>query len=617
MKLHWLVPGTFTTVLLLSSPTLATKLETWRFDPVKNVLEFKTSKVVQPKAELVFNPTRLVIDLPGVQWGRSVSNQKVAGKVREIRIGQVDNQTARIVVEFNPGYTIDPQQVKFTVKKGNRWSVKLPEITYGMGAIKPNVPNDGNNDPVIEENINSNRFQPGMNNSKGGTELENFLVTGDGFFIRTSGNNPEPNVVRSRDRRTIFIDVPNTNLSPNLINRKLPINKYGVNAIEFTQLFTTPASVRILLRVNENTPNFRVIATSTGLVVLPSQNNTNTSENPSLEPIINNQEVATIESVELAENDTKLLIRADQNISANSGWDRSSGLFRITINNAKVSPNIEDPIINRNNSPLLRIRLSQQNNSVVILLQPSSGVNFGTVYQIQNNLVGLPLQRNISQIRPPIINPPLPGREQLPDPNEREQTIVTPRKPIVKGKLVVVIDPGHGGKDSGAVGIGGLQEKNVILPIGQRIAEILEQNGVQVVMTRNADFFVTLPGRVALAERVNADVFVSIHANSAGMSRPEVNGLETYYYYDNSVRLAQLVHNQILRRINIKDRKVRKARFYVVRKTSMPAILVETGFVTGREDAANLRTSSHQNQMAEAIAQGILQYLGLRSSRSQ
>ncbi|MBD2137482.1 N-acetylmuramoyl-L-alanine amidase [Anabaena sp. FACHB-1237] len=612
MNLYWLLPGTFTTVLLLSSPTLAAKLETWRFDRSQNVLEFKTSTVVQPKAELVFNPTRLVIDLPGVQWGRSMSNQKIGGKVREIRIGQVDSQTARIVVEFNPGYTIDPQQVKFAVKKGNSWTVKLPEITSGITAIRPETSNDNNNDPVIEENTSARQIPPSINNSKGGTELETFLVTGDGFFMRTSGNNPEPNIIRSRDRRTIFIDIPNTNLSPNLINRTLVVNKYGVNSIEFTQLSTTPVSVRVLLKVNENTPNFRVSSSSTGLVLLPSRSNTNISEVPNSETISNNENLATIESVELTENDTKLLIKADQNISASSGWDRSSGLFRITITNAKISPTIEDPVINRNNSPLLRIRLQQQPNTVVILLQPASGVSFGSINQIENNLVGLQLQRYTSQIRPPLINPTLPERGQLPDPNEREQPIITPRKPIRKGKLVVLIDPGHGGKDSGAVGIGGLQEKNVILPIGQRIAEILEQNGIQVVMTRNADFFVTLPGRVALAERVNADVFVSIHANSAGASRPEVNGLETYYYYDNSVRLAQLVHNQILRRINVKDRKVRKARFYVVRKTSMPSILVETGFVTGREDAANLRTSAYQNQMAEAIAQGILQYLRSR-----
>jgi N-acetylmuramoyl-L-alanine amidase len=130
-------------------------------------------------------------------------------------------------------------------------------------------------------------------------------------------------------------------------------------------------------------------------------------------------------------------------------------------------------------------------------------------------------------------------------------------------------------------------------------------------MTRDSDYFVTLPGRVTMAQRAKADVFVSIHANSAGANRPEVNGLETYYY-DSGLTLARIVHSKILQSLNVKDRNVRKARFYVLRKNSMPSILVETGFVTGREDVANLNSPAYQNQMADAIAQGILQYLRSR-----
>ncbi|WP_143289471.1 N-acetylmuramoyl-L-alanine amidase family protein, partial [Brunnivagina elsteri] len=179
------------------------------------------------------------------------------------------------------------------------------------------------------------------------------------------------------------------------------------------------------------------------------------------------------------------------------------------------------------------------------------------------------------------------------------------------GRLLVIIDPGHGGKDSGAPGIGGTLEKNIILPIGIRVAQILQQNGVQAVMTRNSDYFVTLQGRVDMADRANANVFVSIHANSAGASRPDVNGLETYYY-DSGLGLARIVHSTILQSLNIRDRGVRKARFYVLRKSSMPSILVETGYMTGQDDIARLQTSQYQNQMADAIARGILQYLRQR-----
>jgi N-acetylmuramoyl-L-alanine amidase len=174
-----------------------------------------------------------------------------------------------------------------------------------------------------------------------------------------------------------------------------------------------------------------------------------------------------------------------------------------------------------------------------------------------------------------------------------------------------MIDPGHGGKDPGAIGIAGVQEKDIILPISLRIAKILQENGVETVLTRDSDYFVTLPGRVEMARRTGADIFVSIHANSAGLNRPEVSGLETYYY-DSGLELARTVHNKILQNVNVKDRRVRKARFYVLRKNSIPSILVELGYLTGEEDVANLQRSTYQNQMAQAIAQGILQYLKQR-----
>jgi N-acetylmuramoyl-L-alanine amidase len=174
-----------------------------------------------------------------------------------------------------------------------------------------------------------------------------------------------------------------------------------------------------------------------------------------------------------------------------------------------------------------------------------------------------------------------------------------------------MIDPGHGGKDPGAIGIGSLREKDVILPISKRIAAILQQNGVQAVLTRDSDYFVSLQGRVDLADRANADLFVSIHANAISMSRPDVNGLETYYY-DSGQSLASSIHSSITQNVTIRDRKVRRARFYVLRKSSMPSVLVEVGFVTGAEDAARLRTTAYQNQMADAIARGILQHLQRR-----
>jgi N-acetylmuramoyl-L-alanine amidase len=602
---------------MLSSPTLAAKLESWRFDRNQNLLEINTNSAVKPEAQLVFTPTRLVIDLPGVKFGRSQLTQQIGGGIREIRIGQFDEQTTRIVLELSPGYTLDPKQVKFVGKSANRWTVQLPKLESDSNSSATNNNTNNNNNNYNLVGIDSQakpEFSPISkiaNSRRGTTQIEGFQITGDGFFMRTNGGNPQTRIIRSRDKTTVFIDILDATLSANLTQGNLAVNKHGVDSIGFTQLQTTPTSVRMTLKIATNSPDWRVTASSSGLIILPTRGMVNAPETDNFPPTRNNNDsIATIESIELADNGTQLLIKADQVISATTGWDKSSGLFRITIPNAKLANEVKGPTFDAN-SPIIKLRLQPQPpNTVVILIQPASGVTLGVLNQAGDKFLALKLQQ-YRQIRPPMNLPPLlPPKQQLPDLKPRQPQI-TPRRDLRKGKIVVIIDPGHGGKDSGAIGIGGVLEKDVILPISKRITEVLERNGIQVIMTRDSDYFVTLPGRVTMAERANADVFVSIHANSAGANRPEVSGLETYHY-DSGLRLAQIVHSKILQSLNVRDRKVRKARFYVLRKTSMPSILVETGFLTGRDDAAKLRTSAYQNQMADAIAQGILQYLKSR-----
>ncbi|MDZ7959322.1 MAG: N-acetylmuramoyl-L-alanine amidase [Aulosira sp. DedQUE10] len=607
MKLHWLIPGTLATTLLLASPTLAARLDSWRFDANQNQLEINTVGAVQPKAQLVFNPTRLVIDLPQTVFGRPQVTQSVGGVIRSIRVGQFDQETTRIVVEITPGYTLDPQQVQFTSLTASRWVVKLPkpEIVKSPSGDS-NVYSAGTIDSAPKPELS-----PLVNTTAGVTQIERLRVTGDGFFILTSGGNPKTQVNRTEDKKLINIDISEAALSPKLEQRDVLINRYGVNRVLLSQLQTQPPVVRMTLQVDSNSPDWRVISSRVGeLVVLPNNSGLALAEGDNRPPITSvSNSPATIQSVELAGNGTQLLIRGDQALSATGGWDRSSGLFRMTIPNARVSPRVTGPALDAT-SPILRVKLQpQEPNTVVVFVQPATGVQIGELNQVGSKLIALQLQR-YSQARPPVGLPPLslPDQATLPDSNLPQPGS---RSSIPNGRMVVIIDPGHGGKDPGAIGIGGVREKDIILPIGSRVAEILQQNGVQVIMTRNSDYFVSLEGRVSMAERAKADVFVSIHANSAGAGRPDVSGLETYYY-DSGLSLARIVHSSILQSLNVRDRGVRRARFYVLRKSSMPSILVETGYLTGRVDVSNLQSSGYQNQMAEAIARGILQYLKQR-----
>ncbi|MBD2154628.1 MULTISPECIES: S-layer homology domain-containing protein [unclassified Leptolyngbya] len=176
---------------------------------------------------------------------------------------------------------------------------------------------------------------------------------------------------------------------------------------------------------------------------------------------------------------------------------------------------------------------------------------------------------------------------------------------------LIVIDPGHGGTDTGSIGLNYLLEKNVNLAIALETARILQEFKFRVLLTRKDDRVLALEERVAIAEQAKADLFISIHANSAGSDHPEVNGTETYHYPNSTegAELAQSIHNNITQAIETTNRGVKTANFLVLRQTTMPAVLVETGFVTGAADAPRLANPTFQNTVARAIAVGAFQFL--------
>lgn len=185
----------------------------------------------------------------------------------------------------------------------------------------------------------------------------------------------------------------------------------------------------------------------------------------------------------------------------------------------------------------------------------------------------------------------------------------TPEVP--RGRFRVVIDPGHGGPDPGAVGIGGLRETDVVLDVSLQVARILQARGVQVLMTRTTDVDVDLPPRVALANSSSADAFVSIHANALSMARPDVNGVETFYFQGGrSAALSEAIQRQLMAvSPGTPDRGSRPGRFFVIRRTVMPSALTEMGFVTGEIDAPRLADPEFRRRLAQAVATGILNYL--------
>jgi N-acetylmuramoyl-L-alanine amidase len=612
VKFKWILPGILGVFgsLLISFNAYAGTLQNWRFDGNANRLVLVTDDGVQPRAQLIADPTRLVIDLPGIRLGQSTLRQSVGGAVREVRVGQFDAETTRVVIELNPGYTVDPQQIVIRGATANEWTVQLP--TPQFVGVQPTPPRGNPSTPTPTSPVASTPSASGL------VQIEDIQEVPDGFFIRTTGGTPRVGLSRNRRRTELRMELRDSDLAGRLGEGTVRLGRSGVDSLELERRRRN--RIRMTLNLSDPDSNWiasvspngitlirsrlsgdRVVAGSTPTPIpvattpSPSQPPTTrppTQQPPPTRPPASGQ-ISQIQSVELSQDGDRLLIRADQPFTYRAERERGSSTVNIIIPSARLADRIPDPQLS-SNSPLQRVRLRQETNqSVVIQVEPSSNVTVGEVNQVSGQILAIELQRPRPQATPP-------NRPNVSSPGNL---------PNVRSGLVVVIDPGHGGVDPGAVGIGGLKEEDIVLDVGLKVAQLLEQQGVRVVMTRQSDQGVDLEPRVQIAESARADIFVSIHANALSMSRPDVNGIETFYSSPEGARLGRVIHDNMIQFSGMNDRGLKSARFYVIRNTSMPAVLLEIGFVTGAQDAPQLADPEWRSQMSVAIARGILQYL--------
>src|SRR5213593_2513150 len=169
--------------------------------------------------------------------------------------------------------------------------------------------------------------------------------------------------------------------------------------------------------------------------------------------------------------------------------------------------------------------------------------------------------------------------------------------------IIVVIDAGHGGHDRGGIPGQSVAEKDMTLDVAQRLRNVLSASGYNVVMTRSSDVFVPLPTRVAIANSYHNALFVCIHFNAT--KRAGASGIETYFYSRDSLPLASAVHYYVTGGAPSANRGVRRRGYYVLRKTSIPAVLVECGFLTNPTEAAYAQSASYRQKLAEEIAAGV------------
>ena len=223
-------------------------------------------------------------------------------------------------------------------------------------------------------------------------------------------------------------------------------------------------------------------------------------------------------------------------------------------------------------------------------------------------------------------------------------------KPVMPGLRKIVLDPGHGGKDPGAIGVNGILEKDIVLAVGKKLAKRLKAElGIQVVLTREDDSFIPLEDRTAVANAEDADLFISLHVNSS--PNPEAKGVETYYLdnttdeasirlaarenstsrrsisdlqfilsdltqnskLEDSITLAHRLHSSVVSHVGqkrgaVKDLGVKKALFYVLVGARMPSVLVELFFITHKIEGRALARQAYQDTLVEALVEGIKKY---------
>lgn len=167
----------------------------------------------------------------------------------------------------------------------------------------------------------------------------------------------------------------------------------------------------------------------------------------------------------------------------------------------------------------------------------------------------------------------------------------------------IVVDAGHGGFDRGGVPGQRVGEKQLTLDVAQRLRNVLQASGYRVVMTRDSDVFVPLGTRVAIANQYRNATFVSVHFNSA--PRGSANGIETYYYRGDSASLAANIHRHVVAGAPSENRGIRRRGYFVLRRTAIPSVLVECGFLTNPTEASYVLTASYRQKLAEEIARGI------------
>ena len=387
-------------------------------------------------------------------------------------------------------------------------------------------------------------------------------------------------------------------------------------------------------------------------------------------PEASDEDLATLSEVRYWSNEdyTRVVLQLDREVDFEKQVLSNPDRIYFDLKNAVVDSHIVNQTYDVNGLFIKKIRVAENRPDVVRVVLDFDRINQPTVfalydpYRIVIDMGGRPKEpKTRAQAAQSADDTPSPATEKVSIPAGPEPGQVAAASPTIQGNWTltrtlglkvdrVVIDPGHGGKDTGTIGPGGLREKDVVLKVALELRGLLEERlGTDVILTRDSDRFIPLEERTAIANEKGADLFISIHANASRNRR--ASGVETYVldfatnaseievasrenataqrnirdlenllkkialedYNRESRDLAQDVQKQLITHLSVngrkqKDRGVRQAPFIVLIGSNMPSILTEIGFISNPDDEKFFKTDAAYREVAEAIYKGIEAY---------
>ena len=429
--------------------------------------------------------------------------------------------------------------------------------------------------------------------------------------VKENGKNVELVVTLTEDYDYNIVTFDNgKELTLSLVNSIGEIKKETVDGRDSVVIYKTKKT--LINRMNLNNPNrfvFDIMDSSLGFdykefnIKVGSINNVRASQYSPEGSYNTKDRVARVvldmasgakeSDLEVVETDKKIVITPKMNLSEIVSYNLAGRVANLNIDlekDTKFSTDYDE------NAKLITISVPSEN---IKMNEGSMNIQDGMVENIKlsksgsNTKIAIKLSRKLKMEN---LNGGNGNKISLK--LEREVNSTTP-----KDKLIV-LDAGHGGGDPGAVS-NGVREKDIVLSVTHKLDDILRAKGYNTVMTREDDTFVTLGNRSKIANDADADLFVSIHANSFRGSA--ANGIETLHNGETKSKgLSQSIQDELIRETGATDRKIKhRPNLAVLRGTKMPSTLVELGFITNPAEVAKLQMESYQNQLAQAIARGI------------